>query len=94
MGTALRRGRAPLRGVFTPERRPFRIAMEISVNGERKPLPRPITVREFLTALQLPTLDGGIAVLLNGEVVRKGDWEQKVLQAEDKLEIVHATRGG
>jgi len=68
--------------------------MEISVNGERKPLPRPITVREFLTALQLPTLDGGIAVLLNGEVVRKGDWEQKVLQAEDKLEIVHATRGG
>ena len=68
--------------------------MEISVNGERKPLPCPITLREYLAGLQLPTLDGGIAVLLNGEVVRKGEWEQKMLQAEDKLEIVHATRGG
>ena len=68
--------------------------MEIKVNGEVRALDAPATLREFLMGLNLPSLERGLAVCINGEVVRKADWEHRRINADDELEIVHATQGG
>jgi sulfur carrier protein len=68
--------------------------MEIQVNGKRRTLPGAMTLRQFLETLPLPALEKGMAVCLNGEVVRRPDWERTDLKAQDELEIVQATQGG
>ena len=68
--------------------------MDILVNGKPRALAGAMTVRQFLETLHLPTLDRGVAVCLNGEVVRKTEWEKTDLKAQDELEIVQATQGG
>ncbi len=68
--------------------------MDIIVNGERRTLPRSTNVHDFLVRLKLTDLAGGIAVCVNGEVIRRGDWPRVELQNEDQVEIVHATQGG
>jgi sulfur carrier protein len=68
--------------------------MEILVNGKPQTLSGAMTLRQFLDTLRIPTLERGVAVCLNGEVVRRPDWERTALQARDELEIVQATQGG
>lgn len=68
--------------------------MEILVNGESRNLARAITVHEFLADLNLTGREGGIAVCVNGEVIRRGDWPSVHLRNEDQIEIVTATQGG
>ncbi len=68
--------------------------MIILVNGKSQALPDAMTLRQFLETLGLPTLERGVAISLNGEVVRRADWERTALQAQDELEIVQATQGG
>jgi sulfur carrier protein len=36
----------------------------------------------------------GVAVALNGEVVRRGDWDATTLSDGDAVEIVNAAAGG
>ena len=67
--------------------------MKISLNGERRDLEGPVNLQELLTALRVPT-GGGIAVLVNGEVVRRAQWAETAIRAEDEIEIVRATVGG
>ena len=68
--------------------------MKVKVNGEARILQPGSNLLEFLKGLQLPRLDGGIAVCLNGEVIRRDQWSRQELQSEDELEIVQATQGG
>jgi sulfur carrier protein len=68
--------------------------MKIRVNGEFRALETPSTLREFLLSLNLPTLERGVAVCINGEVVRKAEWAQTRINPDDELEIVNATQGG
>ena len=68
--------------------------MEIKVNGEPRSLAAPASLMEFLQTLNLPNLERGIAVCVNGEIVRKAEWERKALGPNDELEIVQATQGG
>jgi len=68
--------------------------MEILVNGKPQTLPGAMTLRQFLETLRIPTLERGVAVCLNGEVVRRPEWERTALRARDELEIVQATQGG
>lgn len=68
--------------------------MNILVNGKAQALPGAMTLRQFLETLGLPTLERGLAVSLNGEVVRRAEWERTALHAQDELEIVQATQGG
>lgn len=68
--------------------------VDILVNGKPQALPAAMTVRQFLETLRLPTLERGVAVCLNGEVVRKTEWERTALKARDELEIVQAAQGG
>jgi sulfur carrier protein len=71
----------------------MRNAMQITVNGEAREVPGPLSMDRLLATLQVPT-HSGVAVLLNGDVVRRGDWPSTTVQAQDQLEIVRATVGG
>ncbi len=67
--------------------------MQIVLNGQRREVDAPLTLRQLLEGLQVPAT-GGIAVLRNGEVARRANWEGTVVQPEDEIEIVRATVGG
>lgn len=67
--------------------------MEIRVNGERREIGDGLHMEQVLAALEVPT-HSGVAVLRNGEVVRRADWARTPVQPEDELEIVRATAGG
>jgi len=67
--------------------------MQITVNGQAREIVGPLTLTELLAALAVPT-HSGMAVLLNGEVVRRADWPGTAVGPEDRLEIVRATVGG
>ena len=66
--------------------------MKIRVNGEPQNVAGDCTVRGLLLALGV---DGeGVAVALNGAVLRRGDWEETALDDGDAVEIVRAVGGG
>ena len=69
-----------------------KIALRVYVNGEATELSGPISLGELITQLELPA--ARIAVELNRNVVRRGDWETTTLGDEDRLEIVHFVGGG
>ncbi|WP_219975652.1 sulfur carrier protein ThiS [Rubrobacter xylanophilus] len=50
------------------------------------------TVRRLLEERRLP--DKAIVVAVNGEVVRREEWDSRVLSEGDEVEIVHAVAGG
>lgn len=68
--------------------------MQLQINGK---------TQEF--ALQTPTLSAvleslelgpvrGIAVAVNDRVIPRGQWDEEVLQQNDRIEIIRATQGG
>ena len=64
----------------------------ITVNGEARGLPHPATVGALVEALGR---DGrGMAVALNEEVVTRGRWDETVLRAGDRVEVLGAAQGG
>ncbi|GAA5171639.1 MULTISPECIES: sulfur carrier protein ThiS [Amycolatopsis] len=66
--------------------------MEVQVNGEWRAFPDGTTVAGLVEALG--TAPRGIAVALDGEVVRRGDWDDVVVPAGARLEILTAVQGG
>ena len=50
------------------------------------------TVADLLSELVLPAK--GIAVAVNGEVVRRGDWPTCRLHDGDRVEVLTAAQGG
>ena len=66
--------------------------MRILVNGEVKECEEGISLSDLIELLELQPQR--IAVELNREVVRRGDWKSTVLRNEDRLEIVHFVGGG
>ena len=68
--------------------------MKLIVNGKEVDTEPDVTV-EGLLAQTLKT-DGcdGIAVAVNGEVVPRGSWSERTLQADDRVEIIRAVQGG
>jgi sulfur carrier protein len=50
------------------------------------------TVAELLSELVLPAR--GIAVAVNGEVVRRVDWPTRCLHDGDRVEVLTASQGG
>ncbi|GAB3579904.1 sulfur carrier protein ThiS [Amycolatopsis endophytica] len=66
--------------------------MEVQVNGAWQAVPDNATVADVLKAVDAP--DRGVAVALNGEVVRRGAWPETVVRAGARLEILTAVQGG
>lgn len=65
--------------------------MKIQLNGEKTETSSR-TVAELLRETNAP--DSGVAVALNGLVVRRGEWENAVLKESDEIEIIRAVQGG
>ena len=68
--------------------------MEIRLNGEPHQLSGPVTLRQLLEGLDLPSLERGVAVAVNGELIRKAEWEGRDVQPSDEVEVVSAAQGG
>ena len=66
--------------------------MLIQLNGEPREVNDQISLRELIASLSLQA--ERVAVELNQTVVRRAEWERTMLQAEDKVEIVHFVGGG
>ena len=66
--------------------------LQIYVNGESRELSGTPSLAELITQLDLPA--ARIAVELNREVVRRGDWSSTMLKEDDRIEIVHFVGGG
>jgi thiamine biosynthesis protein ThiS len=66
--------------------------LRVYVNGESREIQGNPSLAELITELDLPA--ARIAVEVNREVVRRGEWGSRMLQDEDKIEIVHFVGGG
>ncbi|HEX5045427.1 MAG TPA: sulfur carrier protein ThiS [Candidatus Polarisedimenticolaceae bacterium] len=65
----------------------------IEVNGTPRPLEQ-VTVAELLESMGHGAAGSGIAVAVNGEVVRRALWSERRLRAGDRVDIVGAVQGG
>jgi sulfur carrier protein len=64
----------------------------IRINGEGAPL-RVFTLAELL--VEKGVVDGkGVAVALNGQIVRRQSWMETKLSPGDNVEIVQVRQGG
>ena len=66
--------------------------MRVYVNGEPTEFSNPLFLSDLIAKLDLPA--ARIAVELNREVVRRGDWLTTELREDDRIEIVHFVGGG
>jgi sulfur carrier protein len=62
--------------------------MQLIVNGETT------QVRDGLRLIDLVPDPRGVAVAVNGAVVRAADWSRTWLRADDRVEVVTAHQGG
>ena len=65
--------------------------MTIRLNGENKQT-KSRTIAELLDELQSPQI--GVAVALNGAVVRRAEHQDTTLNEDDEVEIIRAVQGG
>ena len=66
--------------------------MRIQVNGEPREVEENISLPQLLGDLSLKAEQ--IAIELNQRVVRRAHWDTTLLEADDKIEIVHFVGGG
>jgi len=68
------------------------MTIEILLNGEAKSLPSGHKVQDLIDMLGLS--GQALAVAVNRQVVPRASWLQRVLQSQDRVEIVRAIGGG
>ena len=68
--------------------------MKVAVNGEVRDFEQPPKLLDLLEASVGPGSPAGVAVAVNGEVVRRANWPEVRLAEGDEVEIVKATQGG
>lgn len=66
--------------------------MEIKVNGQWREFPDGTTVGAVLEALGTATQ--GVAVAVDGVVVRRGEWPESVVRKGASVDILTAVQGG
>lgn len=66
--------------------------MTISLNGEPYELPRPITVTELLSRLQIDPRR--VAIELNLTVLKRSTFDTSVVADGDQVEVVNFVGGG
>ena len=66
--------------------------MRIEINGEAREVPAGLNLQSLLEHLSLP--QQRVAVELDREVIRKGDWVKTAIKEGSCLEIVHFVGGG
>jgi thiamine biosynthesis protein ThiS len=66
--------------------------LRVNVNGEPREVEQNSSLSQLVADLELKPEQ--IAIELNYSVVRRPEWENTLLQADDKVEIVHFVGGG
>jgi len=66
--------------------------MTIILNGQERSAPAGSSVLALLETLGI--LPGGVAVELNGAIVRRDALAQAILRPSDRIEVVHFVGGG
>ena len=66
--------------------------MTVTVNGTERQVPDGATVVEVIEALEVPA--AGVAVAVNGAVVRRADWPTTPLTDGATVEVLTAVQGG
>jgi sulfur carrier protein len=66
--------------------------VQIKVNGETREMPDGALLKDLVASLNLAA--ERIAIELNQEVVRRGEWANTELREGDRVEIVHFVGGG
>ena len=64
----------------------------IVVNGTARQIDDDASVDRLAGLLAVPA--SGVAIAVNGEVVRRADWPTTPLAAGDQVEVVTAVQGG
>jgi sulfur carrier protein len=65
----------------------------IEVNGQSEPF-EPGSVMTLLQRRGIDPAGRGVAVAVNGSVLRRADWSEVALRTGDQIEIVQAKQGG
>jgi len=68
--------------------------MIVALNGKATELPDGVTVAGALAQFGLAGAARGVAVAVQGEVVRRADWVTTSLRDGDRIEVVGAIQGG
>lgn len=66
----------------------------VTVNGESRELGAGATVADVVEQLPAPLGGRGVAVAVNGEVVRRAAWPSMELADGARVEVVAAVQGG
>jgi sulfur carrier protein len=70
----------------------FKNMITIKVNQENHQFSETLALAELIRFLEIKT--NGIAVAINGSVVKKNDWSLRLLQNSDEVLIIKSTQGG
>lgn len=66
--------------------------MSVVINGEPRDLEPGTTVAGLVELLGMPRR--GVAVALDGEVVRRGEWDARPVPDGSRVEVLTAMQGG
>jgi sulfur carrier protein len=66
--------------------------VQVWINGEQRELADGAFVRDALVAIGVP--ESGVAVAVDGEVVRRTDWTSAALADGARIEVLTAVQGG
>lgn len=66
--------------------------ISVQINGEKREVPGEIDLDRLLELFSLPKQR--IAIELNNDVVRRGNWQDTLVRDGDKIEVVHFVGGG
>jgi|MDTC01.3.fsa_nt_gb sulfur carrier protein len=68
--------------------------MNIQVNGKAHTLDSERNVAELVFELSGSVEAQGVAVAINGQIVRRTDWPTRTLRDNDEVEVLRAVSGG
>ena len=68
--------------------------MILSLNGNQVELPDGATVTDAVRVAGADGATRGVAVAVDGEVIRKADWGKVRLEQRQSVEVVRAVQGG
>jgi sulfur carrier protein len=66
----------------------------VELNGQTEQLPDDATVADAVKAVGVNGETRGVAVAVDGEVVRRADWVTTRLADRQAIEVVRAVQGG
>jgi sulfur carrier protein len=68
--------------------------MNVRLNGDPVHLRVEATVADAVEAAGLEGAGRGVAVAVDGEVVPRGEWDERRLNEGESVEVVRAVQGG